>query len=150
MKKSITGAVLFVLLSVSFAFANNDKNGSVINQDIENAFYKEFSYAKDATWTKFRNYYRVQFTINDRVFFALLDNNGQTIGLYRNILSTQLPIQLESNLKKNYGNYWITELFELVQDNQTFYYVTIESADNIITLKSDNSADWQTFQQSKK
>ncbi|MFT4023058.1 MAG: hypothetical protein QM664_04640 [Flavihumibacter sp.] len=150
MKKNITGAVLFVLLSVSFAFAHNDKNKAGITPGIETAFYKEFSNAKDANWTKFQNYYRVQFTLNDRIFFALQNLNGEVIGFYRNILSTQLPIQLEAGLKKNYNQYWISELFELVQDNQTFYYVTLENANNTVTLKSENGADWSSFQQSKK
>lgn len=150
MKKSITGVVVMVLLTLS-AFANTDKNKEGIKQQrLEDSFKKEFSNAQGASWTKFSNYYRVQFTLDSQIMFAVMDTEGKMIGLYRNILSSQLPIQLANDLKSDYSGYWISELFELVQDNQTYYYVTLENASEKVTLKSDNSSNWFHYQQAKK
>ena len=43
------------------------------------------------------------------------------------------------------GNYWITDLFEITDNDQTSWYVTIESADQKIVLKS-NGGKWRVYQ----
>jgi hypothetical protein len=59
-----------------------------------------------------------------------------------NILSTQLPLDLLTNIKKEYKDYWITGLYEEGKIKQLSYFITVENADQIIKLSSDDSENW--------
>jgi hypothetical protein len=60
----------------------------------------------------------------------------------RNILSTSLPSRLLSPIKKNYGNFWITDLHKQVTNGKLTYYITLESADQKIKLSATPSTTW--------
>ncbi|MGZ8517547.1 MAG: hypothetical protein ACXWWD_09360 [Chitinophagaceae bacterium] len=67
----------------------------------------------------------------------------------RNISSLELPISLQTNLKNNYSKYWISDLFEISNNEGTSYYITLENADSKIVLKSDSNK-WNTFKKMAK
>jgi len=60
----------------------------------------------------------------------------------RNILSTQLPSRLLTPIKKNYSNYWITDLHKQVSNGKVSYYITLEDADQKIRLSASRSTGW--------
>jgi hypothetical protein len=72
------------------------------------------------------------------------------MAITRNITTDALPVMLQSNLKKTMGNSWITNLFELSNEEGTSYYITIEDADTIVSLQSVNSKDWTIYKKSRK
>ena len=72
------------------------------------------------------------------------------MGLTRNISTAQLPVSLQANLKKNYGGYWISDLFEVAKNNGTSYYVTLENGDKKVVLTSANGSDWSTYKKDRK
>jgi hypothetical protein len=88
--------------------------------------------------------------MNDIVLFAFYSDNGQLLAVTRNILSTQLPIDLMLDLKKNYSSYWITELFELNGDEQNCYYVSLENADAKVVLRSTSDNNWEVYEKTAK
>lgn len=59
-----------------------------------------------------------------------------------NILSTQLPVVLLKDIKKEYKNYWITELYEEGKNKRASYFITLENANQIIKLSCDDSVNW--------
>lgn len=59
-----------------------------------------------------------------------------------NILSNQLPRALLADIKRDYKNYWISELYEEGGDKQPSYFITLESADQIIKLNATGSENW--------
>jgi hypothetical protein len=59
-----------------------------------------------------------------------------------NILSTQLPAALLADIKNNYKDYWITECSEKDKKKQSDYFITLENADQIVQLRSDDSETW--------
>jgi hypothetical protein len=67
----------------------------------------------------------------------------------RNITSSQLPMNLLLSLKSDYSAYWITELFEFTGDDQNCYYVSLESADAKVTLRSSGDS-WEVYTTVKK
>ncbi|MGZ4019990.1 MAG: hypothetical protein ACXVJ5_13140, partial [Flavisolibacter sp.] len=69
--------------------------------------------------------------------------------LTRNISSLQLPITLQADLKQRYDCYWISDVLEVANEEGTSYYITLETADEKLTLKS-NSDSWSTFQKQRK
>jgi hypothetical protein len=147
MKKLFTAAVLSSVLLVNAAFAN--KNENVPNQ-AEAAFKQEFTQAKEVSWQKTDTYYKATFKLNGETVNAYYTAAGEMLGIIHNILSPQLPINLQTSLKKEYENYWITELFEFSRPESNGYFITIQNADQVITLQSTNGSSWSTYSKSKK
>ena len=150
MKKFITAALLSSILLVNAAFANKTEKNDNVNNKVEASFKQEFAQAKEVSWQKTDNYYKAVFKMNEEVVNAYFTPDGELMGIVRNILSTQLPINLQSSFKKNYEGYWITELFEFAKSDSNGYYMTIQNADQIITLQSTDGSSWTTFSKAKK
>jgi hypothetical protein len=60
-----------------------------------------------------------------------------------NILSTELPVALQSSIKTAYSGYWITELTEEGKDKHVKYTLTLENADQILHLRADKAGEWE-------
>ncbi|MDP4149715.1 MAG: hypothetical protein Q8927_07135 [Bacteroidota bacterium] len=60
----------------------------------------------------------------------------------RNILSTQLPVKLRSDVQKEFKSYWITELYRTGDKNHTAYTITVENPDRIVQMRSINAKTW--------
>lgn len=129
------------------AFAKDEET---VSQQVLNNFKKEFVNAKDVNWQNTRDYVKATFTLNDQVMFAYYSPAGELIAITRNISSDKLPISLLTNLKKNYSEYWITDLFEAVSNGTGTYYITLQNADVEVILKSDEFGGWETFKKSKR
>jgi len=155
MKRSINTiafvVALFLTLGVSSSFAatttsnttttsNNDEN-----QVILASFRKDFRTAELMGIETKKEYTKVTFKLNNLVLFAFYSENGDLIAVVRNILSSQLPIQLLMDLKQNHSNCWITDLFEIDSNGQINYYVTLENGDSQVTLRSTSSNNWETY-----
>jgi hypothetical protein len=147
MKKLITAVVLSSVLLVNAAFANKNEN---VNYKVEKAFKQEFGQAKDVNWEKANNYYRAAFKMNNEVMTAYFTPEGEFMGVIHNMLSTQLPINLQTSLKKEYDGYWITELFEFARPDSNGYFITIQNANQVITLQSADGSSWSTYSKTKK
>ena len=146
MKKTIFALALSLTLGTA-SFANNDET---INQRAAQSFKKEFAQAKDVSWTKAGEMVKATFTLNERVLFAYYSESGDLMAITRNITSDQLTISLQTSLRKNYSTYWVSDLFEMVSGGQTNYYITLESADHKVVLKSEDFGNWSTYRKEKK
>ena len=144
MKKIIV--TLAVALSTLCSFAGEVN----VNAKVLDAFNSNFATAKEVTWTASRNYYKAAFVFNDQHVFAFYNADGELMGLTRYISSLDLPISLQASLKKDYSNYWISDLFEVSNSEGTSYYITLENADAKVVLKSAGSEDWKTYQKKTK
>jgi hypothetical protein len=140
---------LFILMTfISSLFISKAHAGDV-SGDVLKSFQSTFAQAKEVSWTVTENLYKAEFTLNDQAVTAFYNNEGQFLGLTRNITSFQLPLMLQATIKKEYKDYWISELFELSNDNGTEYYITLENADTKITLKSSNMS-WTSYRKQNK
>jgi hypothetical protein len=147
MKKLIAGLVLGAVLLGNSAFAHKSEN---VNDKVQAAFKQEFVQAKEVSWNRTDNYFKAVFKMNDDVLSAYYTEEGELMGVIRNLLSTELPINLQISLKKDYNAYWITNLFEIVKQDASGYFITIENADQSITLQSTDGYTWSTFRKIKK
>jgi hypothetical protein len=146
MKKIMMMLALVVTVTTSFAFTGEE----AVNKQALNAFKTQFANATDAAWTAGNDYYKVTFSQGDQKLFAYYSTSGEFMAVTRYISSFNLPLNLQSSLKKSHGNYWITDLFEMANQEGTTYYATLETADTKIVLKSTDGSDWAVFQKSKK
>ena len=144
MKKIIVALAL--VFTISSAFAND----VTVTKQVLKSFRDNFSNAMDITWTQTGTYYKAAFTLNEQKVFAFFDLDGEYLGLTRYISSLQLPLHLHSSLKKHYSQKWITDLFELTNDDGTSYYITVEDADTKLVLKATPGSDWHIYKKSEK
>jgi hypothetical protein len=146
MKKKMITLMAFVLLAVTATFAN----GADISKDALAAFSNTFAKANNVKWEKNEKYDKASFQLNGQSLTALLSEKGEIIAVSRNILSTELPINLQVSFNKNFSGYWISDLVEYAIDGETTYYVTIENADEKTILESVGTYDWSLFKKMSK
>jgi len=145
MKKIIITLAMVLSLSASFAFTGE----RAVNNRALSAFRTEFAGATNVDWTVGNDYYKVTFNMGEQKLFAFYSGSGEFMAVTRYISSFNLPINLHKSLKKTYSNYWISDLFEIANGDGTSYYVTLETADTKIVLKSTDG-HWSVYQKVQK
>lgn len=135
-------------VSISSIFANN--NEDVVNYRASSSFKKEFTQAQEVKWEKSKDFSKATFKMNDQLMVAYYNNEGVLLGVTRNITTSQLPLNLMNDVKKNYSKTWISDLFEVTTNEDTSYYITLEDADQKVVLKSNGAYGWSTFKKEKK
>jgi hypothetical protein len=143
MKKIIL--TLAIVIGTISAFAREAE----VTKQVLNAFEKEFADAKDVSWTVSKDHYRACFIYNARYVFAFYTPDGELLAMSRYISSTDLPLNLLSSLKKNYSEYWITDLFEVAKSEGTQYVITVENADTKLILKAGEGG-WNVHERIRK
>jgi hypothetical protein len=144
MKKIIL--TLAIAISSIAAFAGNE----TVSSNVVNAFNKEFTGAKDVQWTSGKDCFKASFVYNSQHVIAFYNLDGELMGMSRNISSLDLPIMLQTSLKKDYTGYWISDLFEVSNADGTTYYITMEKADGQVILKSGLGSKWSIYKKATK
>ncbi len=144
MKKTLLALVVLISsLAVNAA-------GKDVNEKVLNAFKTDFTAASQVEWTAGPNYYKAAFVFNDKHVFAFYNAEGRLLGLTRNITASELPLKLQTELKKNYDTYWISDLFEAAREEGTAYYITLENTDTRLVLKASADNNWTVYEKIKK
>ena len=141
--------VLTLTIALSLISLSSFASDVTVNPKTLHSFKRSFKNATEVNWTLSNNLYKANFILSGQYVAAYYDAEGTMIALTRNISSTQLPIALQANMKKNYEGFWITDLFEMTNEDGTSYYVTLENADTSVILKSNNQ-DWEKFKKQSK
>jgi CRISPR/Cas system-associated exonuclease Cas4 (RecB family) len=136
---------IILTLAVAFSTLCSFASDVNVNSKVLDAFKNDFVSAKEITWTATSDYYKASFLFNDQQVAAFYNMDGELMGMTRYIRSTDLPLSLQANLKKEYGSYWISDLFEVSNHDGTGYYITLENADSKIVLKSSGD-NWRPYQ----
>lgn len=142
---------LFIILTVlasiftSSSYAGNKDVTPVVLQSFQQSFGKQ----KDVEWSVTNQWYKANFSFNGQYVSAYFDASGQMIAVTHRITTLQLPITLQAKLKKEYNDYWVSDLFEIVKDDVA-YYITLENADTKIVLQATPGSKWSVYQKSEK
>lgn len=146
MKMLVIAFTLFATVFTKSSFAND---GIITPDPVLKSFQSTFAAAENADWSLTEDFYKVNFALNGQYITAFYKPDGAIAAITRNISSVQLPITLQTTLKKDYKGYWMAGLFELSNDEGVQYYATLENADTKLVLKS-SSTTWTTFQKQRK
>jgi hypothetical protein len=140
MKKIILSiAIGLALFSTAFAKPVS------INDRAVAAFQKDFRKASDVSWASTSNYVMATFMMNNETQFAYYDFQGNLIGVVHHMLTSSLPADLSKDIKKRYSNYWVSELFQITNDEGVYYYIRLKNADETIALTTEGGNGWQRF-----
>jgi hypothetical protein len=77
-------------------------------------------------------------------------SSKKTAPVVHNILSDQLPARLLTDIKKNYKSYWITALCKKTANGKASYYMTLENADQKVSLSAFRPTNWSVTRVSQK
>jgi hypothetical protein len=146
MKRLTVLAALLLTLCTTYSFATPANGGGAV---ITTSFNRDFQNAQLVSTQEYTGFTKVTFKMNDVVMFAFYNPSGELLAVTRNIVSSQLPVNLLTNLKKHYGDNWITDLFEFSGNEQNCYYISLENSDSKTTLRSTGS-EWEVYSTSKK
>ena len=137
---------LAIAISSLAVFAGEEN----VSKKVLDAFKTEFATAKEVEWTISNDYYKASFVYNDKFVFAFYNLDGDLLGLTRYISTTELPLNLQIDLKKNNKGYWVSDLFEVAKHGTAYYYITLENADTKMILQSTGGSNWEVFKTVKK
>lgn len=146
MKRLFLIMTLATLLIGTSSFAADDTN---VSQTVMNSFQSSFKSATDVNWSVSSSYFKVSFMMSGQSVSAYYNAEGQMMAMTRIISLNQLPLTLQASLKKKYDGFWISDLFEMANEDGTQYYITLENADTTIVLKSSDT-DWMQFRKQRK
>jgi hypothetical protein len=144
---------LLVAITAVLSIINTKANASddiKISAAVLASFNSSFKNASEVAWKTTGDYYKADFALGEQYVTAYYDVTANLVAVTRNISSYQLPLTLQTNLKKSYEDYWISDLFELSNEDGTTYYATVENGDAKITLKSSGINGWSVYQKSRK
>jgi len=143
---------LFILLTViaSFFVKPSSANDEVVIPAVLKSFQNSFAHAKEVNWSLSQTLYKAQFVLDGLYINAFYSSDGSLVAMTRNISSSQLPIALQTSMKKEYSAFWISDLFEIANEEGTSYYITLENATTKLIMKSNNNSAWTKFQKSQK
>lgn len=143
---------LLILLTVTASFFTKTSaaNDDVVSPAVLKSFQSSFANAKEIDWSLTKSLYKASFTLDGLHINAYYSNEGAFMAMTRNISSSQLPIALQTTIKKEYSAFWISDLFEIANEEETSYYITLENAGTKLVLKSTNNAAWTKFQKNQK
>src|SRR5882724_11185698 len=111
MKKIILSIALVFTAGLGITFA---QSASTTNDYLQASFKESFSTAKDISWKQTKDYNEATFTIDGQVLTAYYNGSRHPFAVSRNITPTQLPLLLIGEIKRNYSDYWVSDLFELM------------------------------------
>lgn len=151
--KSNVMKFLLVAITVVLSLTNTKAQATddiKVSAAVLSSFNSAFKNVSEVVWKTAGNYYKADFSFNNQYVQSYYNADATLIAVTRNITSFQLPVTLQASLKKSYEAYWISDLFELSDDNGTAYYVTIENGDSKITLKSITANEWSVYKKGRK
>jgi hypothetical protein len=143
---------LFVTLTALFSLFNTKSfaDDVKITPVVLESFNSSFENAKEVKWSFSESFYKADFCYDGQYIAAFFNTEGEMVAVTKNISSSQLPVTLQKNLKKEYQSYWISDLFELSDESSTSYYITLEDADSKVVLKSSGTSGWTTYKKIRK
>jgi hypothetical protein len=146
MKKILIVPIAVVLALFSMSFTKPD---DLLNKRAVGSFQTEFKEASSVSWKQNENFSVATFRMNDQILYAYYDMQGTLIALAHNILTTALPESLSKELRKKYSGFWVTDCFQIRDDEGTHYFVQVKNADISQVLTSDGSENWKIYLRQK-
>ncbi|GAB4093675.1 hypothetical protein [Flaviaesturariibacter terrae] len=116
------------------------------NPTVTAAFESRFGGASNAQWTELNGLFKVNFTFDGTVLNAYYNSEGSLIALTRQLSPATLPAALRASLSAEMNGRWISDLFVVETEKGKTWYVTLQSADEKVVLRSVQQRKWKQYQ----
>jgi hypothetical protein len=145
MKKTIISLAFTMLGLAGSSYAAAPKSAVPVPVRIEERFSQQFAHAMDVRWEEGKNFFKATFEDWGRTLFAFYAGNGDLMGVASNLSSSSLPERLQTQIKRSYTGYWITDLFSYHNKDEKGFVVTLENADKVVVLKAAGDGGWSVY-----
>src|SRR6476660_6351475 len=120
-----------------------------VQSTVLKSFKTTFANATEVGWSTTQDLYKAEFALNGRYITEYYTADGTMAALTRHIGANELPVILQTAIKNDYKDQWVSDVMEVTSDGDVQYYVTLENADSKVILKSSSTV-WTTFQKERK
>lgn len=141
MKKKIILLSTALFLTVSAMFAQEVKT---IPAFIVKALHKEFTNPGNVQWKTLDQLYKASFTVDGEQLDAFFSFDGTITAISRKLSIEQLPLALKKEAKEKSLNYGISDLFELLTDRGTEYFLVMNNEKETKKFRSEGY-DWVRY-----
>jgi hypothetical protein len=148
MKKRIIILVASMVLIFSSSYARG--KAGIVPENVSAEFERAFFFASNVNWENVAGYYKASFNVHDKTLYAFYTEDADFMGIASNMLSDKLPVSLQTRLRKDYSNYWVTDLFKVEGSGAAGYFITLENGDQKIMLKAEGNQGWAYYKTIKK
>jgi hypothetical protein len=145
MKRIIITLTIVFTLAATYSFASDVKVSSTIMQ----SFKARFADAENVSWSVTNGFYVAEFTSEDKKQYAYFNPAGELTVVAEPLTVNQLTKKQQSNLRKNYGDYSVIDVYKLTDNDDVKYFAVVENASKKIILKTTTST-WDVLQSSAK
>lgn len=141
MKKIIFAfTISAALLSSAFTYAAKNTEPNV---KVKQAFSTEFTQVKDVEWINMDKdgVYQAKFTFNNETLQAFFTEDGEYLGSTRQIVKSQLPISVVTELEKQYADARVVTIFEYSKKTGLDYYITLTTTKGAMIVKANGNGE---------
>ena len=141
MKKKFILMTAAMVMTISVMFAQDMKPvPSFVIKELE----AEFKNVTNLQWKTVDQFYKATFTTDGRQLEAFYTVDGTLTALSRRLTVNQLPLALIKDSKEKTINYEISDLFELLTDDGTEYFLFLSNAKETRKFRSEGST-WTRY-----
>lgn len=146
MKKLIIIAAVAFALGMS-AHANAILEDVKVSYVVRQAFYAEFGKVKNVTWQKASNdMLRADFELDKEKVSAFFNEDGDHIATTVQKDIETLPAKLRRAIKDKFGAQEPKELFELISDEESAFFFSVEEGGKTEVYKAYTSGNISKYQ----
>lgn len=106
-----------------------------VNEKVLKAFAETFNNAKEIKWHEKEDQYMVHFVSDDIRCNVTYDKHGKLLNSKRYYSAERLPVQILLKIKERYTNKSITGVTELLDENGLSYFISLQDAKSLWTVK---------------
>ena len=130
--KKLFVTVALVVAVITSSFAADVK----VDKRIQIAFQKEFASAFNPKWESIgEGLMHVAFTQNGEVMDAYYNEEAQLVSFARSVSVDQLPLLVSRTINEKFSGSKISDIRELVSQNETSYLVTARSESKVVVAR---------------
>ncbi|MDR3715561.1 MAG: hypothetical protein P4L51_22350 [Puia sp.] len=158
--KPILSILSLVLLSGNATYATknpaslytqrSEKSRAGINEKLLQLFKTTFPDAQDVQWQELPERYTVKFKTAGLATTIDYDKDGKFISSVRYYSESNLPLNILCKVHSKYQDKKILSVIEKATETDAEYFIRMEDANNLVTVRSDNEGNLSVVEKSKK
>jgi hypothetical protein len=134
MKKVILAVIVAIAIQATAFAAPNPK----VTEKVLKAFSETFNTARDIQWSELDGVYEARFSYNNIITRVRYDEEGNTLKTIRYYYEPQLPLNVQTNIKKQYAGLKVHSVTEVSVENTVEYHIILQDAKTWTMVLGDN------------
>jgi hypothetical protein len=141
--------MLFAVVITASAWAKSDP-APVENEKVMAAFEKQFTEAKDVSWTEKQGYFLASFKLNNDRMLAWYTPDGEVEAVHRSIQQKQMTFLASEAVTQLTKDKQILNIAEISKQGELFYLVKTDDEKCFSLYKVSASGDYTRIEKTKK